>query len=449
MAENSKLEYELLESQKVFARFGILNTSKGSFMMPCVSPGIRTAYDAKALLDNMSGGLQPQVITPYLSYRRSILPTLADLLGRSYLKKLIEPFRPLIIPDPESEALSFNCIARNNFKKLGDVPSTVKTLLTTGLTSNPEKGKPKVHSAWKMVRKDFGLSTVKEWAMKLHRAIGADVFLAPSPIMRGNPKLVKESFESGYAILDEAIAEAEFPMNGLHLLLHAELFKDGDEAAKARKEIYSELGKWYTFKERYSGIFLSFKIHDPSNYLTDPSSGSVRRRILSEFVTEISERVTKAKGATIGHNFGNWSIGLMDSGGDIATFRVSGEMRIDMPIKSDKKRKKGKDSKRIPPIFDKGTLSDISLAITKDLYKDKKAFPVPLCMESKDYWDLESYKDRAIYAYRTRCGTLVELGEEYREAGLHKKIPLREALHNRIMQSEIRQELIDLCPSIG
>lgn len=82
-------------------------------------------------------------------------------------------------------------------------------------------------------------------------------------------------------------------------------------------------------------------------------------------------------------------------------------------------------------------------------WRGKKAFPVPHGVEPRPYWNNGSYEEQVLYTSHIRCASLVELGREYRAAGADGSIPLSEALRSRIMQSEIRQQLVDLCPSLG
>lgn len=442
----NKLEYEEGRSaQKALSRFGVLKIPSGARRMPCISPSIRTGKDARAVIENIAAGMDPQVITLYLSYRRSFLPTLSTFLGRTYSDASIRLAGPLVIPDIESEALSFNCIARAKYLKQSSPPSTVRRLLDTCLSKDKRaEGRYNAHSTWKEIRTSYGTTSVKDWLVGCHTAAGAEVFFAPSPILRIDLSTIGEAFKCGYSILDEA--RADFAMSGMHLLIHGELFKDDDDADIARNAIYSEIDKWSTVKEQYSGTFLSFKVHDPSKILLEPMSGQLARRNLSEFVTELSERVRKSNGALITHNFANLCLGPLNSGADVATFRVSGNMKIDTPIS----RPKGKRPKReVTSVMDPGSLSMVDVSEMKESYEQKGSFPVPSCVGVIPFWEMPDLKSREIYERRMRCGRMVELGEEYRDAGLDKSILLKDALRSLVMNSEERQKLTDLCPSLS
>lgn len=122
MLDILKLVYKNIEAQEAKSRFGKIVTSKGSFDMPCPSPGIRTNYDVKALVKNIENGMHAQVITPYASCRNSIMSELKGIFGLNYEdaseKEIIKP-NILVVPDPEYEALSFNCNSRYSYAKLG------------------------------------------------------------------------------------------------------------------------------------------------------------------------------------------------------------------------------------------------------------------------------------------------------------------------------------------
>ena len=450
----SKLVYKLVEAQKAISRFGNIITNKGVFEMPAPSPGIRTKYDIKALVENIENGMFPHVITPYGSCKNSIMPQLKGLLGLSYEdnseKEKIKP-NILIVPDPEYEALSFNCIARYNYVKLGGMDANFRSLFSTKLTGQ------NVGQVWKQITKDYGYTGIKDWASCILDGVESDVFFAPTPMMFATPNSVSKAFEQGYNIIDESIDEAKYTLNGIHFLLHWKLFKENDEeSAKARQKIYSELDTWNNSnRDRYSGLIFSFKLYDNNYTLLDHNSGSARRQIFSEFIQEVSERVRRADGGVVGHNVGNWTLGVLDSGADIATFRMSGDTKIDVPIVLNKKArdtiKQRKQSMppsekqpKIPSLFSYDTLNELDVEGIKKLWEKEGTIK-----KAEPYWEWEKYSDRRVYCIRTRCGSLVELGEEYRNSALDVSgIPISEAIRRRIISSNISQELQDLCPSL-
>ena len=440
-----KLEYVSADAQEAVSRFGSLRTSAGTYKMPCICPAIRTRCDALAVLANVDQGIIPGVISIHASYVDKVVAVMGGYLGGG--EEAIRLERPLVILDPESEALSSDCIARRNFQAMGDIPQSVDILMTAGLRGGGKYNRPKAISAWRQVKKDYTLSGVKDYYARLHMAARADVFLAPTPIVRNDLNELTDAFEFGYNILDEAIADGEFPMYGIHLLLHSELFNDKDASIAARNEIYKEVDTWSGSKERFAGKVFSFKVFDTSDKLTEVEKGGVRRQNLSEFIMEISARVRKAGGAVVGHNFSTLSLGVLDSGADISSFRVSGGMKIDMPIL----KKKGQSSgpKPVPAIYDYTRLTEVPMETIKVSYSENKAYPVPAGITPEPYWEWDNNDRKKIYTNRVKVASFLELGKEYREAGLNKEIPIGEAIRNRILQCEERQALIDMCPSMS
>jgi hypothetical protein len=94
------------ECQKAQSRFGKLQIPRAEFPMPAMSPGIQSAVDARALVDNIMDGLNCDVITPYLSTKQRYWPSLTPLIHYSTNEYFDEPpfVCPLIVPDPEYEA---------------------------------------------------------------------------------------------------------------------------------------------------------------------------------------------------------------------------------------------------------------------------------------------------------------------------------------------------------
>ncbi len=461
-----KLEYKKVESQRAISRFGKLRTSKGSFDMPYVSPGLRTKYDCEALFENIQGGLYPQIITPYASRRNSVMHDVKKLLGISYEQnnsdEEIISIQPniLIIPDPEYEALSFRCTARDKFKEIEDIDKNFKDLFDTQLSN---KNKKQVESVWNKITSDYGYTGIKDWATNILQSVESDIFYAPTHIIKSNVhNSVRKAFNHAYNILDEAVADEKFTLYGIHSILHWNIFKENNvKAASTRQQIYSELENWIDPRSRHSGLFFSFKIFDENNNLSNPNSGSIRRKILSHFISEISQITNNANGGIIIHNFGNWVLGAMDSGADIVTFRSSGPMEIEKPIPIGnilKNAKSGSNKKATysieppvtPSIFNFDTLTDSDVDVIKRLWEENGTYPLPSCIKNAiDYWDYDMHEQR-IYCARTRIGTLVEVGKEYRDIGIDVEgIPLSEGLRGRVNQSYIIQELIDLCPSLG
>lgn len=443
-------EFEYVESpeaQMALARFGELRTPAMQVEMPTMSPGVRTQYDAAALMANLRRGMDLPVISPYLS-NRGYLSGLSSLLGVTP-PRLVEVYDlPLVIPDLESEALSFNCNARANFRKVSRLEGTsisraVDELMMSGLSADATKGRKSSYQAWKDVARRFGFTTLTQFLRAHLRAIGSDVFLAPTVILRSDPRKLTRTLGWAYEILDEELTQPQFKIHGIHLLIHSEVFADDPAARETRREFFAKLDTW-TGNESLENLILSFKVHDGQRNLTSLDAGSTYRRNLSEFVTEVGERVRRAKGALVAHNFGLWSLGMLDSGADTASFRMSGgSLKIDVPISHP-----GRGYRKPPGLWSWTTLVEEPKEDWQRQYQKNREFPTPPHVEVVPYW-MEKYTDQLVYAARVRTDLLLELAKEYRQAGLDPSIPLGEALRSRIMDSEARQELVDLSPSLG
>ena len=433
------LEYEDLGVHQAIARFGILHTPTGGYDLPAMSPGIRTETDARAVLLTASGGLAIEAVTPLLSWGKSFGRTILDAFSGAGGEAQVKP--PLVVPDPEAEAFSFNCIARGRFAGMADTPPLVKRLMSCSLSGGD--GREEVYPHWKKYAAHYGFAALEEWLESRYEDVGSRTFFALGPIIRANATRVVQCFNHVRTILEDEVAKALFPMHGAHFLMHSEMFSNTPESQAALAKMYDQL-ELLLDAPPVPDLFVSFKVWDANGSLLDPQAGSARLRVLSEFTTEISERVRRFRGAVIGHNFANLGLGILDSGADIASFRVSGPMRIDTPVRS-----VFRGPRPVPRLFNHGTLSEEPVEAVVAQWRSRRAFPVPAGVTPQPYWTKEGYTDQLLYASHVRCAALVELGREYRAAGLDKTIPLSEALRSRILRSEVRQALLDLSPSLA
>ncbi len=274
--------------------------------------------------------------------------------------------------------------------------------------------------------------------------MGSSVFLAIGPIVRASERGVREAFEIGKTILMDEVGKHGFPLFGIHFLLHSELVNRSEPSKAALGLFYDELDKLLGGRS-VPRLITSLKVYDGSSTLQDSQSGSPRRRALSEVVSEVTERVRRHGGALIGHDFGNLGLGILDSGADVASFKVSGlgPLRIEMPVQPSTS-----GPRSTPSLFNHATLSEEPVDVILPKWRAARAFPTPTGVEPRPYWDAP-YQEQVLYAAQVRCASLVEMGREYREAGLDRATPLSEALRNRVLRSEVRQQLLDLCPSLG
>lgn len=450
----AQLKYEEVPSQKAKSRFGNLVLGTGKYEMPYITPALRTQRDCKAIIKNMENGLIPQVISPYCSCKSSVMSYIKTLFGSSYDQSTIHGTvipNILNIPDPEYEALSITCIARRNYERRGGLKKNYEDLFNTGLTSSKDGKRIRVEKAWRNVTQNYGHTGITEWSTSILEGVDSDVFLAPTPITRPNRNSVERSFRHGYATLTEAQAENKFRLYGIHFILHWKLFASNEQSTEARNKLLSKLNTWSTTdRERYSGIIFSFKIYETNKQLSDRNTGSQRRQILSDFIQDVSERVRRADGMVVAHNFGPWVLGVIDSGADIATFRASGPPTIDVPFPSGSKRSIG--PKGHPNFFSCDALTEWGIEKARQRWTEKKVLPVPHCLETKPYWKWDNRKKEALYCTQARCGTLMELGIQYRNVGVNVDSPpttINDAVKNRVNNSDITQELKDLCPSVS
>lgn len=435
---------ETVVNKGTASRFGELVIGSGKYSMPACSPAVRTKTDVKAVIKNRNAGMKLEVLSPYLSRRINLFQELNPLITQ--VNQIMAAFeKPLIIPDIESEALSFNCTARREYKKIGGYVNSVEKLLNTGLVGNSGNGQQSVHTAWKEVDSKYSLSGLVNWMISSQSSVGSDVLLLPTPIIRSSKTTATEAFRYAKRMLPLAKAAQEFTMFGVHLLLHAEIFKPEQESDETRKAIIDEVNTWVSNQD-LQGLFLSFKIYDPNHILTDQFIGNISRRNLSNLISDLQEAIKKSGGVLVAFNFGNWALGALDSGADIVSFRVSGDMSIERVMKS----KKGiSRPKKIPSfLIPRGLTDEDPKVIKRVAQQNNGAFPHTPYIHDEEYWDDSfNWNEKVLYTSQERCGVLIDIGEEYRSAGLDKTIPLTDAVKSRVQQAQNNQELWDLCPS--
>ena len=444
------------ESQSVqsvaSARFGQIDTPVGKFGVPTVAPGIRTSLDVDALLENIRAGMPILAVSPYASFGATLGVSLSALKQPTPTLGVRPANRPLFISDPESEALSFNCVARARYLKRMPAPGVaIKALLSTGLRSQKKataEGRSpltQVHSTWREVERGYTITPVVNWSAHFQSAVKSDVLSLPTPIIR-DASTAAQALALCPALVTDArevrTATSSFKMVGPHLLLDDAIFTPDSGGSQARTTLLNGVKAWGTMTEMRN-IVLSFKVHETRGVLTDSAMGSRARQNVSEFVQSLHHSMGLIDGMLVAHNWDNWSLGLLDSGADVATFRVTGRRSIEMPLRS---RTKGE--RPAPPLFIERALvyEDVSKVMAH--YRQHGAFPKPDCVEVREYWNLPTYNEQMLYAARVKCGVLTELGERYRRAGEDTEKTIREAVLNLVVNSRISQELSDLCPSV-
>jgi len=276
-------------------------------------------------------------------------------------------------------------------------------------------------------------------------SIGSDVFFVPTPLIRADVSRVVYALEAAKEMISEARHSPHFMMYGIHLLIDDKIFRDDNNSRRALSTLLDGVSEWYTLA-RMENIFVSFKIGYTTSRspLFDPNLGQYARQSLSDFIVELRDSVSRFNGTLVAHNWWNWALGILDSGADIVSCRVSGPMDIEKPIRA----KAGKTGAKSPPsITVPRSMVDTDYLAVQSRFNNTGGFPTPSCLTPEAYWNFK-YFDQLRYVARARCGTFIDLGHEYRDAGLDPKTPLGDAVRSLVGQSGIRQDLMDLCPSL-
>ena len=79
-------------------------------------------------------------------------------------------------------------------------------------------------------------------------------------------------------------------------------------------------------------MVLSVKVYDQQHSLSDQSRGSSARANLSELISGLQDGVGAAGGLLVCNDFHNWALGILDSGSDVTSFKVTGRPGIEFPL---------------------------------------------------------------------------------------------------------------------
>jgi hypothetical protein len=432
------------EESAAAARFGELRLPSSSYRLPGGGAGLRTRTDVEAVMENARHGTVPEVLVPFASRGKVLGPALLPLVRRvaSMTAPVVHP--PLVIADCESEAFSVPSVAQLNYRASSPAPGdAVSRLLSTGLTSDTSAHRQEVHSAWRQVQRLFGLAPVVDFVARQQSTVQSDVLSVPTPIIRSSPQSVNDALSMGAAMLPYARAFGAFSMFGMSLVIHAEVLDSTTDAEASRAELV-RASRGFAATPALNGIVLALKVYDPQRSLTDQSRGSPRRASLSELVTALQRGLAAAGGLLVCLDAHNWVLGYLDSGADVASFKVTGRPGIEYPSS----RGAPPGPRRPPDLLLARELVEVPESNVKTRYAAPPggAFPVPACLQPERYW-LRSWSEKNLYTARARAGVLVELGEHYRAAGLDAGTPLAEAVRSAVRDSRV-PELADLCPSI-
>jgi hypothetical protein len=406
--------------------------------LPAASCGIRTELDVTAVESNVRSGMGVQVVSPYASYGIGLGSQLLRVARPKPSLAAIDPPRPLVIADSEAEALSFHTISRDNFKRTKPSPTdSVLQLLSTG----PGGDQP-AHVVWRKVLKQNGASPLAEWAMLRMMAVHSDVLTIPTSILRQNPDTVEQAFEEASSLVREArtLGQSSFTQFGVALIIHSEIFKRSVQSDRARDHIVRSVQSWAR-DPRMGDLCLAVKVYDPGMVLNNPESGSYSRQAFGEFVGALGSAIRLSGGLLLVHNVGTWMLGLLHHGADIASFRVTGPRKIDVPLSGGRK-----GPFEVPPLLIPRALIEVPPEEVQRTFEAAGAYPKPDCVSCEQYWRLPSVSEQRLFCARQRTGVLTELADHYRLAGFDNTIPLEEAVDSLVSEARIKQDLLDLFP---
>jgi len=450
-------------AQAAIARFGsLVRRGTTRYPMPATAPAPRTVYEAQAVLQLARAGASiPALIVP-ISTRRSIIAELGSYAGGPSQLTLegnpFYPVRPFVIPDPESEAMTFGAEARARIQNdTHSPPDALRQLLASGLTSDPKTGREETGIAWERVRRESGFAGITSWFEEAESQAMASVFLAPSPIIRSTTSSVLRAFDYGWQIADSV--ETAFDAVGIHLLLHSELLGDDTESFASRRTLNESLVKLYRDPNPRNFPVISIKILDQSKALSCGPDASVKRRNLSELLVNAAEAVHLAGGLLVVHNFGVWVLGPLDCGADIVGFRGTGRtLELDMIFTTPEFPRvrhgtvagklvtpRASAGLRVPP-FDPVRLANTRMSELKALWKEEHAFPVADHVTPGPLWTWDKHRQRAFRTLQV-TSALLQLGNEFRAAATGL-IPIRDSVRDRVERMQEHDAMHDLCPSI-
>ena len=434
-----------IERNDTSTRYGVLRITDETYRLPACSPTPRTRTEGRALMKLVSDGLKLEVISPHISRYREMNEEIGVLLGTMSPVQEVSFRSPLVIPDIESEAINFNCFARSKLFRWDAQSDNYEAEDAIFDVANSNlSGVNDTHSAWRRMIRQFGTLPLLNWQSKLLASIGSDVLFVPTPIIRGkDEQSVRMAIDVARSMIPHAKLDQKFTMQGVHFLLHGDVLGDSSSAVEVRNKLIDEVRSWRT-SDTMSNLFISFKVHDSGGILTNSLYGGAARRHLSELTMELHEATEAAGGLLVAHNWGNWALGLLDSGADVVSYRIDGKRDIETVYN----RKVGTRTTHEPPRFMvPRALIDFSYTVLKEQYEQSGGFPCSNLIKPQPYWDSPRRIDQLQYTSEERLGVLFELGEEFRNAGLDPEISISEAVRSRVLDSQIIQELKDLCPS--
>jgi hypothetical protein len=433
-----------VDRRDTISRFGTLETSTASYRLPTCAPTPKNRTEVKAIEQLHNMGARYEIIVPPLSRVSEVADELSALAGNLVDRLSIGYKKPLILPDIENEIFSFNCEARKKlFKWNGRTSSYETEEAISGIVNSNLSGDNSTHLEWRKMILKYGYAPLLNFMSRKLAGLGADVFFVPTPIVRAENETVRLALDIANAEVPLAKLNQKFTMHGVQFLLYGEIFEEGSQSLESRTKLIEGLRGWAK-KDSMNSLFLSFKVHDPNGkILRNPNTGHSARRNLSEFITNLQEAVEASGSVLLGLNWGNWSLGILDSGADIVSFKVDGRADITRVFS---RRKGFRSNRRVPDFMMPRALTDAHYERLKTIYEETDAFPCSYPVRPEPYWEF-SYDSQHQFVAIERLATQFNLSDEYRNAGIDISVNFREAVTSRVNDSEISQELHDLSPS--
>lgn len=419
---------------------------KDILSLPDVSFGLRTQADIRIIKKMLSENISIKILSPYASRLQKIRNSLVNILNEKSVGK-----KPLIIPDIESEAFSFNCIARLEYNNL-QPPSVVKQLLNTSLSGSSGI---KYTTAWRNAQSN--LRPLYIFTAEAQRRVGSHIYFTPTPLIRGDSATVKLAFEISKQLLDQGLKfdprSPAFSEWGVSFLIHSDFFGNDIENEAARNTFMEYLQNLITMDDLPDHLSVSIKFYDDKIYSSTETNAASRRMNCSHFIGETSltledirtNRKNGIGGPLIFHNaHPGLLVGFFDSGINICAVRLSGPPIIDVP----RRGKKGKRGKRVvSAMWDHEKLTDQPLDTIKQSYIKNGGFSVPHNTKPLPFWELTS-RQQFDYYNQVRAKSCIEVVNEIKKVMVNPESPYRDELRDRVHNSSESQILLDMCPTL-
>ena len=460
--ELSELSLEIKKSVvDNFPRLGRLKT--GSDMvceLPATAPVIRRKYEADAVVSLVRRGAEISTILIPISRTYQVASELAPVIGVAGVKPLVASVqkteRPLVIADPESEAFSFLCNARVSISRRlspsgnKKLPKWMQVLFSSGLSSGYSQSTSEERlesgAAWRKVRKEYGLASLRRWFEIEEARTTSSVFIAPAPITRASMESVKLSFDIGLELMN-TVQDPAFVGRGIQLLIHSEVFADNDNASEAREGILAEFNKLSAEPSPYNNLFVLSKIVDGGDSLIKGPNTKTTRSNLGEFIFNLAEVVRKVSpsGILFVQNLGTWAIAGLDCGADVVDFSCDGRPLAISRIVGNNAGT-GHEVRTEPPWLPQALCNGV-LKEFKRMWKEKGAFPVSSHMQPKPWFEWAIQNQRK-YRAEWVISSLLDVGKEFRDA-LQGQIPLGDCVRSRVSRMKEQDPLFDICRSLS